>query len=117
MATGPWRLVSYETAAGRCPVREYLTALDREERLKVADCLDLLEDFGVALGPPHVRSVGERLWELRITGRVQHRVLYFATAGRAFVLLHAFTKKTPKMPPGDLATAKRRMADYLRRTG
>ena len=79
MGTSPWKLVLYTTAAGRCPVREYLTDLDREERLRVADCLGLLEAFGLGLGAPHVRSLGNKLWELRITGQVQHRVLYFAT--------------------------------------
>ena len=117
MGTSPWKLVLYTTAAGRCPVREYLTDLDREERLRVADCLGLLEAFGLGLGAPHVRSLGNKLWELRITGQVQHRVLYFATTGRTLVVLHAFTKKTPKTPSGELETAKRRITDYLRRTG
>ena len=117
MGTNPWRLVLYMTAAGRCPVREYLADLDRKERLRVADCLELLEVFGLGLGAPHMRSLGNKLWELRIAGQVQHRVLYFATTGRVLVLLHAFTKKTPKTPPGEFETAKRRMTDYLRRIG
>ena len=112
-----WELVLYTSAAGRCPVGDYVGGLDRDDRLRVADCLDLLEAFGLDLGAPHVRSLGDKLWELRVTGHVQHRVLHFATTGRALVLLHAFTKKTVKTSPGELKTARRRMADYVRRAG
>jgi phage-related protein len=55
------------------------------------------------------------LWELRVTGSLQHRVFYFAASGRTLVLLHAFAKKTPKTPSTELETAKRRMTEYLRR--
>jgi phage-related protein len=44
-------------------------------------------------------------------------VLYVAVRGRQIVLLHAFTKKTPKAPPGDIAIAERRFADYQERFG
>ncbi len=85
--------------------------------MRVSDSLELPEDMGTALGAPHTRALGGKLWELRVLGRVQHRVLYFAVSGRRLVLLHAFTKKTPKAPQGELETARRRMADYLGRMG
>ena len=89
MAMGHWKLVLYRTAAGRCPVREYLDALPSRDAARLSHALDL-----------------------RVTGPLQHRVLYFAASGRTLVLLHAFTKKTPRIPPVELETAKRRMADY-----
>jgi phage-related protein len=39
-------------------------------------------------------------------------VLYFAASGRRLVLLHAFTKKTPRTPRGEIAMAERRLDDY-----
>jgi len=110
-----WTLEYYETPAGRRPVQDYLDGLEAREALRVSDSLELLEDRGTALGAPHTRNLGGKLWELRVLGRVQHRVLYFAASGRRLVLLHAFTKKTPKTPPTELETARRRMADYLGR--
>lgn len=112
-----WILVLYTTPAGRCPVAEYLDALDQQEAARVRFDIDLLQQFGLELGAPHVRSLGDKLWELRIRGRVQHRVMYFAAAGRSLVLLHAFGKKTPKTPAGELDKAKKRMSDYLKRMG
>lgn len=112
-----WSVTLYTTPAGHCPVREYLTGLTASEGARVTSGIDLLEIFGLALGMPHVRSVGGKLWELRIRGQVQHRVLYFAATGGRLVLLHAFTKKTSQTPPAELRTAKRRMADYVERMG
>ena len=74
--------------------------------------LQLLRDFGLELGLPHVRPMGQKLWELRVRSRRQHRVLYFAARGERLVLLHAFTKQTQQTPRGEIETALRRMDDY-----
>ncbi len=111
-----WQLVLYATESGRSPVAEYLDSLAAEEAARLRQDIDLLRRFGVRLGAPHVRCVGSSLWELRIRGRLQHRVLYFAATGRELVLLHAFAKKTQKTPRVELQTARRRMADYQERT-
>lgn len=110
-----WNLVYYVTAAGRSPVREYVAGLPPQERARLTFDLELLESLGLALGAPHVRVIRGKLWELRTTGRLQHRVLYFAVSERRLVLLHAFTKKTQKTPSAEIDTALRRMADYLER--
>jgi phage-related protein len=113
-----WQLDYYETARGRCPVQEYLDGLSGKEAARVTHDLDLLETFGIALGAPYVKSLGQKLYELRTTGRPQHRVLYVAVTGRRLLLLHAFTKKTQKTPAAEIATARDRLADYeARRKG
>jgi len=116
MAVNRWNLIFYTTAAGRSPVAEYLDELPAREAARVTQELRLLAEFGLGLGEPHVRNVGDKLWELRVRGKVQHRVLYFAAAEQRLVLLHAFTKKTRRTPSGELELARRRMADYLERT-
>jgi phage-related protein len=110
-----WKLEFYTATSGRCPVREYLDALPGREVAWLIHALYLLKASGLGLGAPHLRSVGGKLWELRVTGSLQHRVFYFAASGRTLVLLHAFAKKTPKTPSTELETAKRRMTEYLRR--
>ena len=57
------------------------------------------------------------LYEVRATGaRASYRVL-FATEGASKVLLavSAFSKKTPKTPPSEIATAERRLAAWRSR--
>jgi phage-related protein len=59
--------------------------------------------------------MGDKLWELRVVGRLQHRILYFAASERRLVLLHAFTKKTSRTSRTEIDIARRRVADHLRR--
>ncbi|MGD0075951.1 MAG: type II toxin-antitoxin system RelE/ParE family toxin [Candidatus Binataceae bacterium] len=51
-------------------------------------------------GLPQVRPMGEKLWEMRLTGRDGGigRAIYTAAAGRRLVVLHAFVKTTQKTP-------------------
>jgi len=39
-------------------------------------------------------------------------VIYFASRGKKFVLLHGFVKKTEKTPRKELAIAKERMKEF-----
>lgn len=74
----------------------------------------LLEDFGPQrVSAPHVRHLGDKLWEMRLTGRDGiARAIYFATSGRRLIVVHAFVKKTQKTPKGDLDVARQRMRSW-----
>ncbi|MDI3342086.1 MAG: type II toxin-antitoxin system RelE/ParE family toxin [Sphaerobacter sp.] len=67
--------------------------------------------------PAHVEHVRGDIWELRITGRIHHRVLYVTVTGRRIVALHAFTKKRMRAPDREIETAERRLADWRERYG
>ena len=112
---GTWELVPYTTQRGRSPVIEYLDTLPAHDAARVEVELALLSEFGTDLGMPHARPITEGLWELRIRGRIQHRVMYVAIHGRRMLLLHAFTKKTEKTPAREIRVALDRLADYRRR--
>ena len=110
-----WRIVYFKERSGRSPIEEFINKLERDEQVEVAVAIDMLRTHGIALRRPWVGSLGKSLWELRIrTGR-QIRILYFLHTGRAFVLLHAFVKKTREVPQTEVAIANRRMNEYLRR--
>lgn len=104
-------VVFYRTNLGREPVREWLKALDSADRKTVGDDLQTLE-YGWPLGMPLCRAIRSHkgLWELRSnlsSGRIA-RVL-FCMAGGRMVLLHAFIKKTQKVPDRELNIAAKRM--------
>jgi phage-related protein len=67
-------------------------------------------EFAWPIGMPHVRSLGDGLWEVRGSlsrGRIA-RVLLCIT-GNQLVLLHAFEKTTQKTPRQDFDLARKRM--------
>ena len=69
----------YETSSGNCPVRDFL------DELKLTDPNDFAAVVaGIAKlksrqyhRPPLSKSIGEDLFELRLVGKLNTRVLYF----------------------------------------
>jgi len=110
--TPRWQVVYYRDRRGRHPVREFLDSLSATDRAKVRNALRLLREFGVLLQMPHARPVSghRRLWELR-AGAI--RLFYFAHTGQQFIILHAFRKKSQRIPAQEIAIAERRMTEIL----
>jgi phage-related protein len=74
---------------------------------------DRMEAYGPDLGMPHTRSMGEGLFELRLkSAEGIARVFYCTVIGRKIVILHQFIKKTDKIPPRQLETARQRMKEF-----
>ncbi len=75
---------------------------------------DRLEKFGPDLGMPHTRAIGRGLFELRLKAAEGiARVFYCTMVGKKIVMLHQFIKKTDKIPPRELAIARRRMKEVI----
>ena len=77
-----------------------LLSLPKDMQARFLRISELLESFGPQrVGLPHVRPLGEKLWEMRLSGREGiGRAIYTVAAGRRLVVLHAFVKKTQKTP-------------------
>ena len=113
-----WELVFYETSSGRIPVREFIDSLPEYEAGRVSQALGVLAELGVELTMPRVRRLGgSPIWELRVRGRNQHRVLYVAVADQRMLLLHTFQKKSQATPRREIETAEQRYREYLERQG
>jgi phage-related protein len=63
-------------------------------------------------------TVGPGVAEIRIRGRLEHRVIYVARFEEAVYVLHAFGKKTQRTRHSDLdlARARLREVEALRRS-
>jgi len=64
---------------------------------------------------PLVRKLDKDIWELRMTFQTGIARVLFTVHGKDLVLLHGLTKKSQKLPPGELNLAKVRLADFKRR--
>ena len=104
-------VVFYRTTAGNEPVREWLKSLGKDDRKIIGTDIKTVQ-YGWPLGMPLVRKIEPQLWEVRshITQGIA-RVLFTVVVDR-LVLLHGFVKKTQKLPPAELAVARRRLG-YL----
>jgi hypothetical protein len=55
-----WKVVFYETEAGESPAWDFIFSLPAKDQTKVVRALDLLEELGLELRAPYVRSVTGR---------------------------------------------------------
>lgn len=91
-------------------VETFLTKLEKSTIAKVLRTIDLLEHFGNQLGMPHSKSVGHKLFELRIRGQQEIRLVYTFQNNKA-IILHGFVKKTQKIPQKEIHTAQHKLID------
>ena len=108
----------YETAAGACPVQDFL------DELKVSDP----DDFAAVMAglaklrqrqyhrEPLSKALGGGLLELRHVGKLNTRVLWFFMKGRRIVAVHGIRNKGQAIAERDLHTARERMRDWQERT-
>lgn len=82
----------------------FIFSLQKGTIAKVLRTIDLLERFGVRLGMPHSKKIYRDVFELRVRGVQEVRIFYAIRKDEA-VLLHAFIKKSKKIPKRELETA------------
>ena len=76
MQTEEWNIVYYERLGGNIPVYDFIENLNASAKSKVSNTFDLMAQYGIKLGLPHVKKViGTDLWELRILGGDSIRIL------------------------------------------
>ena len=101
----------YAESSGNEPVRKWLKSLDEDSRFNIGTDIKKVQ-FRWPLGMPLVRSLGDRLWEVRSTMPYGIARIIFLVAKDKMVLLHGFNKKTQKTPTQDLQLALRRAKKY-----
>jgi phage-related protein len=86
----------------------FLKSLDDDLATKVFGLLEILNQLGVHLGPPKLKKITREIYELRIVGKISIRILctFF---GDEIYILHAFIKKSQKIPHKDLEKAIHRL--------
>lgn len=90
-------------------IHDYLLSLAKPSPSKVLKYIDLLETFGHRLGMPYSKQIAHNLYELRIRGNQEIRILYCFHQNHA-TIVHAFIKKSQKTPRKEIDTALKRIA-------
>ena len=116
MVSDPKRLPAafWRSVSGVEPVRDWLQALEKEDRYEIGTAIKTVE-FGWPIGMPVCRPMGSGLWEVRasLARRRIARVLFCVHEGQ-MILLHGFMKKTQKTLKHDLALARDRKGQIER---
>lgn len=111
-----WEVVHYSNIQGKLPVFEFIQSLDPKTKSKIINLIDLLEEYGLNIGPPRSKKlVGTKLWELRLLNPENIRIFYIAIVDKKFLLLHGFVKKKQKTDNKEIKLAQARLKDYIER--
>lgn len=106
-----WEVIFYKDKRDNPPLIKFLDSLQAKESAKIARSIDLLEEYGLALGIPHIKKIEQNLWELRIIFGGNIFRIFFSIMQMKIVLLHGFRKKTQKTPRNEIDIAKNRLKE------
>ena len=74
--------------------------------------LEMIEEFGPAIGKPHTAPMGQGLYEIRAKGKEGiGRSLFCTLKGQEIVILHSFVKKTQQTPMREINKAHKRLKE------
>src|SRR5262249_8847468 len=107
-----FKLVFYRSLRGEALVERFLATQDADMLAKFNRFAELLQAKGPDLGMPFSRNLGKGLYELRIRGKNEVRIFYVAFyTSSQIVLLHAFKKRSQKIPDKEIELARRRQSE------
>jgi phage-related protein len=103
-----WTISFYKTSRGEKPVEEFIKVQQLRARAKIGHLIELLKTYGHTLSVPHAKRLRSELYELRIRGKVELRILY-TFQKQTVILLHGFRKQTQKTPQKEIDIALKRI--------
>lgn len=114
-----FRVEFFREEDGSKPVANTLRQIDRSNGLlarRIKEELRRLQDRRNH-GLPHTRAIAGRpgLFELRVRGHDDARLMFFFGGERDIVVVHAFVKKSQSIPNAELDTAVDRMDRHRQR--
>ena len=102
----------FRTPSGNEPVREWLRSLTPEDRRHIGEDIKTVQ-FGWPMGMPMIEKIEPGLWEIwskDLSFGIAR--VFFTIDDNVTILLHAFIKKSQKLPVDDLNLARKRLS-YL----
>jgi len=108
----------YVSSSKNEAVSEFMESLGRVEKEKLFHIFEHFKKHGVVSAIPHTKKLtGTRLWEIRLVGKNNIRVIYAVVFRGDVLILLGFTKKTQKTPKKYIRTALARLQDWKARNG
>ena len=74
-------------------IEDFIQSLPHKTSAKIIRSIELLEQFGSLLRLPHSKKISTQLFELRIRGQQEVRIIYTFSKNQA-ILIHGFIKKS-----------------------
>lgn len=97
-------------------VQEELLDMPPGIQARMLRLLEMIEKYGPNLGPPHIKPLGEGLFEIRAKASEGiGRGLFCYRIGKNVHILLAFVKKDKAIPRKDLRLARKRLREVMKK--
>lgn len=107
------KIYYYINSNGNNPFSEFLDSLDHKQQTKILRLIFQIEEYGLISIIPHTKKLsGTPLWEIRILGKDNLRVIYIVPIKNEVVILHGFNKKSKKTPIKEIQIALKRSQEW-----
>lgn len=111
-----YKIYYYVSSSGENPVQKFFDSLSEKQQVKVLRIIQYIKDYGLIAVIPHTKKLkGTPLWEIRILGQDNIRVIYVVPMKEIALLLHGFIKKTQKTSLRDIDIALARYHEWNKR--
>lgn len=111
-----YKITFYTPPGKSSPIENFLESLNLKQEAKVTRVFSYLREFGLSRSIPNLRKLsGTPLWELRILGKDNIRVICASLSSNEIMILHIFTKKKRKTPRKELTMAMNRYKSLVDR--
>jgi phage-related protein len=107
-----YKVFFFQTSNRRYPVKEFIESQEFNLQARINKSIRLLIDYGVSLRQPYVKKISGNIYELRIRGSIPVRIFYVRIQNN-FCLLHAYKKKSQKIPRRELMVAIDRSKELI----
>lgn len=107
--------VSFYTPPGKVsPIKKFLDLCQPSLRTKILRQFKYVEEYGLNPAIPNIKKIGgTSLWELRILGKDNIRIICVSRQKREIKVLHIFRKKKQKTPAKEISLAIKRHQEIL----
>src|SRR5438105_5054837 len=110
------KVVYYTTTIEESPPKNFIQSLLPAQRAKIIRMLTNIQIYGLISAIPHIKKLtGTSLWEIRILGKDNIRVLYATIETDKILILHGFIKKSQKTPTREINTTLDRLNEWVNR--
>lgn len=107
-----YKVYFYEQKDGKSPVLDFIKSCQSSLRTKISKQIKTLQNYGLTENNPYLRKLtGTPLWESRILGRDNTRIICVAVIERKIIILNIFRKKGNKTPIRELELSMKRYKD------
>lgn len=116
MSSG-YKVFYYLSPSGDNPIKKFINSLEEKQQVKILRIFQYIQEYGLIAIIPHTKKLtGTDLWEIRILGKDNIRIIYIIPLNKTMLVLHGFVKKKQKTSRNDIDIALARYEDWEKRS-